>query len=178
MDRFRFVNPKLQDQLRRLCDAAGIKYTVESDGALGSSDEDQAMAESLRSAVRFQRFVGWHTVCLPVPEDAGVRALFDFLEKEGIPFEVEEQDGERSLLLPEDGHVPDSIWEAVYGPVSAFERTPPKCGCCGQEITEASFGEISVRRESESLRAVLYVHTLCLAKHLSSEGRHVLESLG
>jgi hypothetical protein len=135
------------------------------------------MAEALRSAVRHGRFPEWHTACLPA-EASGEQALMAFLEEQRIPHEVEEQEGERSLLLPDDASVPGSVWEAAYGPVSDFEPIHPKCGFCGLSIEEQGFGEISVRLLEGGPRAVIYAHMVCLGKHLGPEGLHVLEALG
>ena len=175
MDRFRFANPELQERLGRLYDTAEVPSRVEADGSFVS--EDPALAESLRSVVRHGRFPEWHTACLP-SEESGERALLAFLDEQRIPYEVEEQDGERSLLLPDDASVPGSVWEAAYGPASDFEPIQPKCGFCGHPIEDAGFGEISLRLQQGGPRAVIYAHTACLARHLGPEGLHVLEALG
>lgn len=175
MDRFRFANPLLQERLGRLYETVGIPYRVEADGSFAC--EDPAVAEALRSAVRHGRFPEWHTACLP-PEESGELALIAFLDGHQIPYEVEEQDGERSLLLPDDASVPGSVWEEAYGPVSGFEPIQPKCGFCGLPIEEQGFGEISLRQRDGGPRAVIYAHTACLAKSLGPEGLHVLEALG
>lgn len=175
MDRFRFANPQLQERLGRLYSTAGVSYRLEADGSFAC--DDPAVAEALRSAVRHGRFPEWHTACLPA-EESGERALLAFLDEQKIPYEVEEQDGERSLLLPDDASVPGSVWEAAYGPTSDFEPIQPKCGFCSHPIEEPGFGEISIRLQDGGPRAVIYAHTACLARHLGPEGLHVLEALG
>ncbi len=184
MDRFLFENLKLQEQLRRLYEAAGIVHDVDGDGALICDDSYAAAVESLQSAVRYGRFPGWHTACIPFAaketsaEDRQyLKALFDHLHDQVIPFEIEEHNGERWLLLPEEAVIPDKLWESIYGPVSTFSPISPKCCFCEREIGSEGFAEISARRAGGAFRSVLYAHAECLASRVHPEALHVLETL-
>jgi hypothetical protein len=181
MDRFRFHNVVLQDSLQRLYAAAGIPCETGRDGALVCEDAHEAATESLRSAVRYQRFPGWHTCCIasgePDPGDEDYqKAVFQHLAERAIPHEIEEHNGERWLLLPEDEVLPDSIWESVYGPVSTLTRTNPRCCFCDETIEGEAFGEISVRQPSGAFRSVLYSHLECLRGRVRPEALHIMDT--
>lgn len=180
MDRFRFQNLELQDNLARLYAAAGLPHEAESDGTLVCSEDLAPRAEALRSAVRSQRFPDWRIHCvLDDPEgDAGDyrKAVLAHLAQRAIPFELEDHDGECWVLLPEDEVLPDALWESVYGSVTTFTRTGPSCCFCRRAIEEQAFGEISVRRPDGGFRSVLYAHLDCLRGQVHPEALHILET--
>jgi hypothetical protein len=182
MDRFRFHNPELQATLQRLYEAAGIPHQTETGGALACEDAFEAAAESLRSAVRCQRFGGWHTCCIASgePDSEGdadfQQAVFTYLAERAIPHEIEEHNAERWLSLAEDDLLPDSLWESVYGPVSTITRTNPKCCFCNLVIEGESFGEISVRQPAGAFRSVLYAHLECLRGGVNPEALHIMDT--
>jgi hypothetical protein len=183
MDHFRFHNTDLQNSLQRLYAASGIPHKTGSDGALICEDSFEATAESLRSAVRYQRFPGWHTCCIAsdepdAREDEDYRkAVLQHLAERAIPYEMEEHNGGQWLLLPEDEVLPDSIWESVYGPVSTLVPTNPRCCFCEQGIEGAAFGEISVRQPEGAFRSVLYSHLECLRGRVHPEALHIIDTL-
>ena len=181
MDHFRFQNAELQNALERLYVAAGISHEVASDGALLCDEVFETRTEALRAAVRSQRFPGWQTYCIadtPDNSDEGYRkAVLGYLAERAIPFEIEEHDGERWLLLPEDETIPDSIWESVYGPVSTFTRTNPNCCFCAQAIEGEAFSEISVRRANGAFRSILYSHLDCVRERLHPQALHIIDTV-
>jgi hypothetical protein len=180
MEHFRFQNAALQETLKRLYSAAGIIFEVGIDGAVLCEEAFAARAEALRAAVRSERFPGWQTFCVsedPQDGDEGYQqAVVQYLTERAIPFELEEHNAERWLLLPEDEVIPDSIWESLFGPVATYTRTNPDCCFCGKGIEGEAFSEISVRRPAGAFRSVLYAHLDCLRGKVHPGAVHILET--
>ena len=180
MEHFRFQNAALQETLKRLYSAAGIPHETGIDGAVLSEETCEARAEALRSAVRSERFPGWQTFCIsedqPDGDDGYQLAVLHYLMERAIPFELEEHNAERWLLLPEDEVIPDSLWESLYGPVATYTRTNPDCCFCSKGIEGEAFGEVSVRRPDGAFRSVLYAHLECLRGKVHPGALHILET--
>jgi len=180
MDRFRFHDAELQKALAGLYHAAGIPHELDGDGTLVCEEAFADRAEALRSAVRSQRFAAWQTRCVlddPENDEGDYRkAALAYLAERAIPFVIEEHNHEVWLLLPEDEGLPDSLWEAVYGPVVTLTRTLPACCFCREAIEEETFGEVSIRRPDGGFRSVLYTHMECLSGRVHPEALHILET--
>lgn len=178
MSHFRFQNSELQSALRRLYAAAGIAHEVGEDGRLICGEAAEATAEALRSAVRSQRFPQWQTFCVSEAadegEDAFRKTVLTYLAERAIPFEMEENDGDCWLLLPEDEVIPESLWESVYGAAEVCPRISPECCFCQSPIEGGVFAEISVRQPDGAFRSILYAHQACLRGKVHPQAAHIV----
>lgn len=98
-DAFRFLHRDLQDKLIRLVRAMGLDYEVE-DGHVRTRDDDWAVVEDLRSAVRSSVFTEWQTWRGQAGLDSETRARYrTYMEENGIRYLEEEENGTHWFVL-------------------------------------------------------------------------------
>jgi hypothetical protein len=98
-DAFRFLHRDLQDKLIRLVRAMGLDYEVE-DGHVRTRDDDWAVVEDLRCAVRSSVFSEWQTWRGQAGLDSETRARYRvFMEEKGIRYLEEEENGTHWFVL-------------------------------------------------------------------------------
>jgi hypothetical protein len=114
---FQFLDGDLNRELVGLLTKAGIKHTIDHDGVVYYSPDDEEVVENdLIGSVRDKVFPSWQI--LTCPEDWAARYK-EYMSRHGIPFREERSDGELWFLIPRN-HRPHA-WK-LDGPTKK-ERT-------------------------------------------------------
>lgn len=95
---FKFLDKNLNQELVDLLERAKINHSIDKDGTIRySADDDEAVENDLICTIRDRIIPSWQVLTCPSDWTGRYR---DYMSRRGIPFREELSDGELWFLIP------------------------------------------------------------------------------